>query len=190
MDCRLPGSSVHGISQARILECVAISFSRGSSRPRDLTWVSCIAGRCFNLWATREAQTYSKVNLKMQSNIYCVLSHFSHIELYAVLRLQPARLLRLWDSLGKNTGVAISFSGESSWPRDQTLVFYIYLHWEVGSLSLAPPGNPQYILGVVKYCLIPLIWGTQNTEIPRVSVYTGRCQGPGDVVEREMGLST
>ena len=45
MDCKLPGSSVHGIFQARVLEWVAISFSRGSSQPRDRTWVSCIAGR-------------------------------------------------------------------------------------------------------------------------------------------------
>ena len=43
----LSGSSVHGILQARILEWVAISFSRGSSRPRDWTHVSCIAGRLF-----------------------------------------------------------------------------------------------------------------------------------------------
>ena len=49
MDCSLPGSSVYGILQARILEWVAISFFRGSSRPRDRTQVSCIAGRCFNL---------------------------------------------------------------------------------------------------------------------------------------------
>ena len=42
-----PGSSVHGISQARILEQVAISFSRGSFPPRDRTHVSCIAGRFF-----------------------------------------------------------------------------------------------------------------------------------------------
>ena len=41
--------------QARILEWVAIPFSRGSSRPRDWIWVSCIAGRFFTLWATREA---------------------------------------------------------------------------------------------------------------------------------------
>ena len=40
----LPGSSVHGIFQARILECVAMPSSRGSSQPRDRTWVSCIAG--------------------------------------------------------------------------------------------------------------------------------------------------
>ena len=43
----LPGSSVHGIFQARVLEWVAISFSRGSSQPRDRTQVSCTAGRCF-----------------------------------------------------------------------------------------------------------------------------------------------
>ena len=55
MDCSSPGSSIHGILQARILEWVAISFSRGSSQPRDQTQVSCIAGRHFNFWATREA---------------------------------------------------------------------------------------------------------------------------------------
>ena len=55
VDCSLPGSSIHGILQARILERVAISFSRGSSWPRDWTWVSGIAGRRFTLWATREA---------------------------------------------------------------------------------------------------------------------------------------
>ena len=43
MSCSPPGSSVYGILQTRILEWVAISFSRGSSQPRDQTWVSCIA---------------------------------------------------------------------------------------------------------------------------------------------------
>ena len=57
MDCSLPGSSVHGILQARRLEleCVAISFSRGSSRPRDWTQVSYSAGGFLTaIWATRE----------------------------------------------------------------------------------------------------------------------------------------
>jgi len=62
MDCSLPGSSLHGILQARVLEWGAISFSRGSSRPRDQTRVSHIPGRGFNLWATREARTPSKSN--------------------------------------------------------------------------------------------------------------------------------
>ena len=55
MDCSLPGSSIHSIFQTRVLEWVAISFSRGSSQPRDRTQVSCITGRCFTLWATRES---------------------------------------------------------------------------------------------------------------------------------------
>ena len=54
MDCSPPGSSVHEISQARILEWVAISFFMGSSWPRNWIWVSCIAGRFFTVWATKE----------------------------------------------------------------------------------------------------------------------------------------
>ena len=55
MDCSPPGSSVHGILQARMLEWVAISFFRGSSRPMNQTQVSCIASRFFTDWAMREA---------------------------------------------------------------------------------------------------------------------------------------
>ena len=55
MDCSLPGSSIHGILQARILDWVAIPFSRGSSWFRDWTQVSCITGRFFTIWASREA---------------------------------------------------------------------------------------------------------------------------------------
>ena len=55
MDRSPPGSSVHGILQARILEWVAIPFSRGSFQPRDQTKVSHIAGRFFTVWAIREA---------------------------------------------------------------------------------------------------------------------------------------
>ena len=55
MDCSPPGSSVHGILQARILEWVAIPSSRRSSQPRDRTQVSRIAGGFFTIEATREA---------------------------------------------------------------------------------------------------------------------------------------
>ena len=58
MDCSPPGSSVHGILQARILVRVATSFSRGSSQPRDRThfsYVNCTVGRFFICWAIREA---------------------------------------------------------------------------------------------------------------------------------------
>ena len=65
VDCSLPGSSIHGIFQARVLEWVAISFSRGSSQPRGWTWISCIAGRCFTIWARSEAsEGYERENGK------------------------------------------------------------------------------------------------------------------------------
>ena len=56
MNCSPSGSSAHGILQARILEWVAISFSRGSFWPRDQTLVSCIAGGFFTVWATRAGE--------------------------------------------------------------------------------------------------------------------------------------
>ena len=73
MGCNLPGSSVHGIFQARVLEWVAISFPTGSSRPRDRTCVSHIVGRPFTVWATREVHRCE------------VLSRFSHIQLFVTL---------------------------------------------------------------------------------------------------------
>ena len=59
MDCTLPDSLAHGILQARILEWVAILVSRGSSQTRDRTRVSCIAGRFFTVWATKEVLSSS-----------------------------------------------------------------------------------------------------------------------------------
>ena len=56
MDCSLPGFSVHGIFQAKILEWGAISFSKRSAQPRDWTPVSHIVGRRFTVWATREVR--------------------------------------------------------------------------------------------------------------------------------------
>ena len=55
MDCSPPGSSVHEIFQARILEWVVIPFSRGSSRPRDQTWIACIDKWSLYCWAIMEA---------------------------------------------------------------------------------------------------------------------------------------
>ena len=72
MSCSPPGSSVHEVSQVRILEWAAISFSRGSSWPRDRTLVSCIScivRRILYHWATREAQfalvTFQMLNTHM-----------------------------------------------------------------------------------------------------------------------------
>ena len=67
------GFSVYRIFQARILEWVAISFSGGSSRPRDRTWVSCIAGRFFTIWVTREARCQWQNSPIYKHNLF---SHF------------------------------------------------------------------------------------------------------------------
>ena len=70
MDCSPPGSSIHGILQARILRWVAISFSRGSSLPRDRTQISRIAGRPFNPWVTREAPDNFWINSSHLHNLH------------------------------------------------------------------------------------------------------------------------
>ena len=67
MDSSPPGSSIHGILQAGILEWAAIPFSRGSSQPRDQTRVSLLAGRFFTSWATREACGRDQMGQKLGS---------------------------------------------------------------------------------------------------------------------------
>ena len=83
MDYSQPGSSVHGILQARILEYVAISFSRESSQPRGWTHISCLAGRFFTIWATREA--YSYINIKIDKTLSKEHLWISHIYFYVVI---------------------------------------------------------------------------------------------------------
>ena len=85
--------TVHGIFHVRVLEWVAISFSRGSSQPRDWTWVSCIVGRCFSIWATRKV-IYNRQN-KDNSISWTVKTHatFSH---RASGKFLPRPILHLW----------------------------------------------------------------------------------------------
>ena len=73
VNCSLPSSSVHGILQARILEWVAIPFSRGSSQPRDRTLVSCTAGRFFIIWATREIHISAYSFIIEYGRPYCLI---------------------------------------------------------------------------------------------------------------------
>ena len=62
-DCSPPGFSVRGILHARMLECVAISLSRGSFQPRNGGWVSHTAGRFFTIWVTRKTWWLWKTHL-------------------------------------------------------------------------------------------------------------------------------
>ena len=76
MDCGLPDSSVHGILQTRILEGVAIPFSRGSSQPRGWTHVSCTAGRFFTVLATRESESEITQSCPTLMKFYCTFPVF------------------------------------------------------------------------------------------------------------------
>ena len=84
VDCSLPGSSVHGIPQARILEWVAISSSRGSSWPRDWTFVSCIGRWILYHWATRKAHRNAilKIYNRMLSPFSVLSKLISSISIY------------------------------------------------------------------------------------------------------------
>ena len=92
MDYNLPGSSIHGIFQARVLEWVAISFSRGSSWPRERTWVSRIAGR----------------RLSHQGSSLLLLL-LSRVRLCVTPQTAAHQAPHPWDSPGKNTGVGCHF---------------------------------------------------------------------------------
>ena len=105
MDYSPPGSSVHGILQARILEWVSISFSRGSSQPRNRAWVFCIAGRFFTNWAIREAVIQGKQTKEKKNHLWN-LWELNWIYLQA----------------GILEWVSISFSRGSSQPRDWSQV--------------------------------------------------------------------
>ena len=118
MDFRPPGSSVHGILQARILEWVAICFSRVSSQYRDRTWVSCVsctAGEFFFFfffycWAIQEASHLTmRVKVKVTQSCPTLCDPMD----YTVHGILQAGILE-W--------VAFPFSRASSQPRDQTQV--------------------------------------------------------------------
>ena len=167
MDCSLPGSSVHGIMQARILKWIAIFFSRGSSWPRNQTQVSCIAGRFFTNWATREEslcclklEGLDKEILDTILPLLKLQAHFRswqwspYMYVYTYVSIQCQLLSRvqlfltLWTSLpGSSVNgilqarilewVAISFSRESSQPRDRTRSPAL----QANSLPSEPPGK-------------------------------------------------
>ena len=90
--CNLMDSTIHRLLQARIMEWVALSFSRGSSQPRDRTQVSCIAGGFFTSWATREAHLVVSDSLATPWTVNCQASlsmEFSRQEYWSGLPCPP-----------------------------------------------------------------------------------------------------
>ena len=96
LDCSPPGSSVHGILLARILGWIAMPSSKISSWPRDWTWVSCIAGRLFTVWATREAVVAQMVN----PILYYTILYFKYSTYYTILYFSIVHtILYLWRNI-------------------------------------------------------------------------------------------
>ena len=87
MDCSPSGSSIHGILQTRVLEWVAISFSRGSSRPRDRTQSVCIVGRRFTIWATREVPLED-----ISKRLTSAFKNYAHLNFRFLISLLPLSL--------------------------------------------------------------------------------------------------
>ena len=128
-----PGFSIHRILQARILEWIAIPFSRGSSWPVDQTQLSCIAGRFFTVWVAREAS----------KDIKCACS-ISHVQLCNPM-VEPTRLLCPWNFLGKNTGVGCHFLLQGNFPIQGSNTGL--LHCRQILYHLKPPRKPQKYQG-------------------------------------------
>ena len=127
VDYSLPGSSVHGISQARTLEWVAISFSMGSSQSRDWTWVSCIDGWILYHCTTRESKVkVTQLCLILGNPMDCSPLGFS------VHWILQTRILE-W--------VATSFSRDLPDPGIEPRFFAL----QVDSLLSEPLGNPMCI---------------------------------------------
>ena len=108
MDCSPPGSSVHGIFQARILESVAIPSSNGSSWPRDWIQVSCIAGELFAVWAAREAH-YSPYRTKRERETRaCSLCHVRIEQENGPPQARKRAFLRTWSHWHSDLKIATS----------------------------------------------------------------------------------
>ena len=113
MDRSPPASSVLGILQARILEWVAMTFSRGSSQPRDRTQVSCIAGRFFTIRATRDNSIWKRSGLNIKKkwiqNTYWIFCKFNYHTLHPLLVLGVLWLHRVQEmdrwSLARETSL-------------------------------------------------------------------------------------
>ena len=152
-DCSPPGSSVHGILQARTLDWVAIPLSSGPSQPRHQTQVFCIAGRFFTVRATREAQIdiylylYSKMEKAMAPNSSTLAWKIPWTE-------EPGRLQSM-GSLGVGHDWVTSLS------------LFTFMHWrrKWQATPVFLPGESQGRGSLVGCCL----WGCTESDTTDVA---------------------
>ena len=128
MDCSLQGSSVHRILQPRILEWVAIPFSRGSSWPRDQTGVFCTAGRFFTIWTTREV--HPSTDMGSQDFVKRKMQVIKECDLIFVLKdhtgLYIVHIEKHWGYISCCHWQ--SLDGGNEWLKTYLYPFYIYTH--------------------------------------------------------------
>ena len=136
MACSLPGSSVHGILQARILEWVAISFSSRSSDPGIEH--GSLALQAYSLLAELPGKPLKKEERKKESEVAQSGPTFCDP--------MDTKLLRPWDFLGKSTGVGCHFLVQGTfWPRDRTQVSHIVdRHFTVWATREVMKGKPGF----------------------------------------------
>ena len=134
MDCSPPGSSVRGILQARILEWVAIPFSKGSSQPRDWTQVSCIAGRLKTLYQL----SYREVPLKQ---IFLHLLSLPTVLLSGILLTACLPRSSVHEILQTRIleWVVVSLSRKMPWPGIRSVSPAL----AGGFFTAEPPGKPH-----------------------------------------------
>ena len=140
MGCSLPGPSVCGILQARILEWVAISFSKGTSLSRDQTWVSCMAGCFFTVWAVLD---YLRPPLYLRAH-----GNYSNepISTLPALSTLPSPCLLMQSTSYVNAHPWFLFT--SDWGSVLSSLLYWVLPWValLGVLCLCLPGICEYNL--------------------------------------------
>ena len=126
MDCSLPGFSVHGILQARMLQGVAISFSKGSSFCRDWTCASCICRQILYHWATRKALIGEYSVLILTTLLTLKVEKF-HI------KFQSSVLLSSWEEMATFNLCSYWHSHCPVCSAQAFLFFYLHLICDVSS---------------------------------------------------------
>ena len=170
MDCSPPSSSAHGILQVRILEWVAISFSRRSSQPRDWTRIPHTAGGFFTVWTTREAQEYWSVCVCV-----CVWNHFSHVQLFTTLWtiVCQAPLSMGFSRQEYWSGFPFSSPGDLPNPGIEPSFLTSPALVGVSFTTLAPPGH-QGSPSPLEWVAVPFCRGSsQSRDQTRVSFTAG-----------------